>query len=97
MGVASADTKEHDVAVLRLARLARELQQEAEIALFIAMQEPIVRIWARIERRDQAKVAIDAHQQHGAVDAVALDVSCMMVRRPDPRARLGDHSRACCD
>ena len=66
-------------------------EQEAEIALLVAMQHPVARVGARIERFDQAEIAIDAHQQHGAVDAAcALDVGRVMIGRADPRARRRD-------
>ena len=37
---------------------------------------------------------VDARQQHGAIDARALDRRHVDPRRLDPGARLGDHRRA---
>ena len=66
---------------------ARAGEQEAEIALLAAMQMPVARVGAGVERFDQAEVAIDAHQQHRAVAARALDVGHVVIRRADPFAR----------
>ena len=57
-----------------VAYLVRTREKEAEIAFFVTMQEPVSGVGARIELLDEAKIAVDAHQKHGAVDAVALDV-----------------------
>ena len=48
----------------------RALEQEAKVTFLVAVQHPVARIGARVERFDEAKVAIDADQDHGAVDAV---------------------------
>ena len=68
----------------------RARKQEAKIALLVSMQKPVARVGTRIEWLDQAEVAIDADEEHRAVDAVSLDVRRMMIWRPEPRARLGD-------
>ena len=65
-------------------------EQKAKIALLAAMQKPVARIRTRIEWRDEPEVAKDADQQHGAVDARALDVGRMVIWRSEPGARLGD-------
>ncbi len=73
---------------------ARAGEQEAEIALLAAMQMPVARVGAGVERLDQAEVAIDAHQQHRAVAARALDVGHVMIGRADPFARRRDDAGA---
>ena len=65
-------------------------EEEAEIAFLIAVHHPVLRVGARVEALDQAEVAIDADEQHGAVDADALDVGHVMVGRADPGARGRD-------
>ena len=69
---------------------ARAGEEEAEIALVVAVQHPIAGVRLRVERLDKPEVAIDADKQHRAVDADALDVSRVMVGRADPAARRGD-------
>ena len=74
--------------------LARAGEQEAEIALLVAVQHPVAGVGPRVERLDEAEVAIDADQQHRAVDADALDVGRVMIGRADPGARRRDDGGA---
>ena len=94
MREAAAEAEQHDVGRPRLLHSACAVEQETQIALVVAMQHPVAHVGARVERLDQAEVAIDAHQQHRAVDAGAFDVGGMMVGRADPTARGRDDGRA---
>ncbi len=91
---AAAHAEEDDVPKTRLTNLMRAGQQEAQIALFVPVQEPVSRVRARIERIDQAEIAIDANKEKGAVDTMSLHVGCVVIGRSDPRAGLSDNGRA---
>ena len=94
MGETAAHAKENNIAFQWRPYLARARQKEAEIALLVTMQEPVFGVGARIEFLDEAEIAIDADQEHRAVDAVAFDVCRVMVRRPEPCAGLSDNGYA---
>ena len=93
MAVAAAVFEQRDIARLRASDFMGAIEDEAEIALFAAMQMPIDRIRTRIERRDEAAIDEDAHEQHAAIDARAFDVGAGVIGRADPGARLGDDAR----
>src|ERR1700719_3460711 len=61
---AAAVTKEHDIPRLRRLYRMSALQQNAQIHLLAAMQMPVGRIRARVERRDEAEVDKHPHEQH---------------------------------
>ena len=65
-------------------------EQGTQIALLVAVQHPVAGVGSRVERLDKPEVAIDAHQEHGAVDAHALEVGRVMVGCADPGARGDD-------
>jgi hypothetical protein len=84
--------KDDRIAKAGLADLMRAIEQEAEIFFLAAVHEPIACVGARVERLDEPHVAVDANQQHRAVDAAiaTLHVGHMMVARPDPGPRVFD-------
>ena len=88
------NAKDNDVTKARLTDLMRAGEQMPEIFFLAAMQKPISRVRARIERLDQAEIAIDADQDHRAVNAMPLYVGRMMIWRPDPSSGLRDHGGA---
>src|SRR6478735_10969481 len=65
----------------------RTAEEMTEVFFLVAVKEPIPCVRTRIKWLDQAKIAIDADQEHRAVDAVAFDVCRMMIRCSDPIAR----------
>ena len=90
MGETAPDAEQDHVPQAGRLYQSRSGEQEAQIALLAAMVEPIARVGPRVERLDKPEVAIDAHQQHGAVDADAADVRHVMIGRADPGADCGD-------
>ncbi len=58
------------------------------------MKMPIRRIGARIERVEESEVDKDSNEDHAAIGADALQIRLIMIRRPAPRPRLGDETRA---
>ena len=92
--VAAAEAEHHHVAGRGASTSQRVIKHEAEISFLAAMQMPIGRIGPRFEWRTQPGIDKHPHQQHAAIDADALDVGAIVIRRADPGAGLGDDRRA---
>ena len=88
------DSKQDHVAGVGPVDEARALKEEAKVAFLIAVHHPIGGVGPRVEVLDQRQVAIDAHEQHRAVDADPLDVRHVMIGRADPGARSRDDGAA---
>ena len=68
--------------------------QVVEVALLAAVQVPVGGVGPRVERRQQAEIDVDAHDQHAAIHPDAAEVRAGMIRRADPAPRLRDDAGA---
>jgi hypothetical protein len=90
VAVATPITKHEDVAGPRLFHLCTTIEDKAQIALVAAVQMPVRRIGPRIERRTKSSIDEDANNQHAAINANAMQIGAIMIRRSNPAARFGD-------
>lgn len=93
MAVTTAVAEDDDIAWLRCINLAAAIEDKTEVAFITAVQMPIGRVRAWIERSAKSYVDKDANDEHAAVDARTVYIGGVMIRRADPAARFGDDSR----
>ena len=92
MGIGSPDLPYSHVAEFWRVDFHRTGHHCTEIAFIIAVQMPLNGIRTRIEGWHDARIDIDAHQKHAAIDTGAQHIGLMMIGRAKPAPCLRDHS-----
>ncbi|ONF47227.1 hypothetical protein RSM1_20515 [Methylobacterium radiotolerans] len=94
MGVGAAVAEHHDIPGLRVLNFGGALEHEAEVALVVAVEVPILRVGARVESRHEAGIDEHAHEEHAAIDADAAQVGAGMVGGAKPASCLAHEDPA---